>query len=65
MDSPEQIVAVGLLTRRELDMLGSSFTRAYALEETPCMGRLLHAIDEADREMWRERDRREGASGGK
>ena len=53
MNSPDQIVALGLLTRRDLDVLGTDFTRVYAIEETPCVGQLLRAIDEADREIWR------------
>ena len=51
-------MAVGLLTQRDLDVLGSSFKRMLPVNETPCFGELLMAIDEADREFWRERDRR-------
>lgn len=61
MDSQDQIVAVGLLTRRDLKALGSSFERVYAIEEAPCLAGLLQAIDDADREIWRERDRRNTA----
>ena len=53
----ERIVAVGLLTQRDLDVLGSSFKRMFPVDETPCFGELLVAIDDADREFWRERDR--------
>jgi hypothetical protein len=52
----ERIVAVGLLTRPDLDRLGPLFTRAWPVDETPCFSQLLQAIDEADRETWRERD---------
>jgi hypothetical protein len=52
----ERIVAVGLLTQRELDALGPSFKRAWPVDEAPCFTGLLRAIDEADREMWRARD---------
>ncbi|MEO6248913.1 MAG: hypothetical protein ABIO85_10100 [Sphingomicrobium sp.] len=52
----KQIVAVALLTSEELALLGSSFTRAYPVNDTPCYGALLAAIDEADRELWRRRD---------
>jgi hypothetical protein len=55
MEKP-RIVALALLTRPELELLGPSFTRAYPIDETPCFGELLEAIDSADREMWRERD---------
>jgi hypothetical protein len=51
-----QIVAVGLLTRREVDLLGPGFTRLWPVEETPCFSGLLRAIDEADREIRRARD---------
>ena len=51
-----RIVAVGLLTEDNLSCLGESLKRAWKVEETPCFGSLLSAIDEADRELWRERD---------
>ena len=54
----ERIVAIGLLTQRDLDRLGGSLEMVWKVDETPCFGALLHAIDEADREVWRERDRR-------
>jgi hypothetical protein len=53
----ERIVAVGLLTLPDLDRLGPTFTRAWLVDETPCFSQLLQAIDEADRETWRERDK--------
>ena len=43
----EHIVAVGLLTPRDLETLGPSFTRAWPVDETPCFSRLLREIDEA------------------
>lgn len=52
----DRIVAVGLLTQRDLDLLGSAFTRTWPLDEAPCFRGLLQAIDEADREIWRSRD---------
>lgn len=52
-----QIVAVGLLTSRDLDVLGPTFTRVWPVEEAPCFSGLLRAIDEADRELWRADDR--------
>ena len=52
----ERIIAVGLLTQRDLEVLGQSFKRAYPVDEAPCFSGLLLAIDEADRELWRERD---------
>ena len=53
-----RIVAVALLTSGELETLGPGFDRAYPITETPCTGRLLSAIDEADRAFWREQDER-------
>ena len=59
MPSEEPIVAVGLLTRSDIAQLGNSFNRLWPVEEMPCFGALLTAIDEADREYWRKRDRAE------
>lgn len=53
-----RIVAVGLLTQGDLDLLGAGFTRAYPVDETPCFSELLRAIDVADRELWSDRESR-------
>ena len=53
---PNRIVAVGLLSQANLDLLGPTFTRVWPVDETPCFAQLLQAIDEADRDIWRERD---------
>jgi hypothetical protein len=47
----DRIVAVGLLTRRDLDLLGPTFDRLWPVEETPEFSELLKAIDEADRTL--------------
>lgn len=47
----ERIVAVGLLTQRDLSNLGPTFDRVWPVEETPNFAELLRAIDEADREL--------------
>ena len=52
----DRIVALGLLSQRDLDTLGPSFYRVYPVDEAPCFGELLAAIDEADRGVWRRRD---------
>ena len=52
-----RIVAVGLLTEQDLSLLGPGFSRAWPVDETPCFAGLIVAIDEADRVLWRERDR--------
>ena len=44
----DRYVAVGLLTQRDLDVLGSGFRRAFPLEETTDFTFLLAQIDEAD-----------------
>jgi hypothetical protein len=44
----ERIVAVGLLTRQDLSVLGPAFDRAWPVEEAPSFNELLRAIDEAD-----------------
>lgn len=47
----EPIVAVGLLTQNDARLLGPSFGRLWPVEEAPCFGGLLRAIDEADRQL--------------
>lgn len=53
----EQIVAVGLLTQNDASLLGPSFERLWPVDETPCFGGLLQAIDEADRQLRCARER--------
>ena len=47
----ERIVAVGLLTQRELTVLGPTFDRAWPVEQAPRFTELLRAIDEAERRL--------------
>jgi hypothetical protein len=51
----DRIVAVGLLTQRDLEILGPTFTRVWPVEEAPAFSELLRAIDEADRNLDRTR----------
>ena len=44
----KRIVAVGLLTQRDVDLLGPSFERLWPIDDAPCFADLLRAIDEAD-----------------
>jgi hypothetical protein len=62
---PERIVAVGLLTRSDLELLGPAFDRIWSVEEAPHFTELLRAIDEADRKLHDEDEGRyrPGASG--
>jgi hypothetical protein len=55
-----RIVAVALLTKPELDGLGAAFERSWPIEDAPCFTGLLEAIDDADRSLWRSRDRSSG-----
>jgi hypothetical protein len=48
---PERIVAIGLLTRSDLTLLGNSIARLWPVDETPCFTGLLKAIDQADRQL--------------
>lgn len=48
MDEAEPIVAVGLLTQRDLDLLGNGFRRVFRLDETPDFDELLKSIDAAE-----------------
>ena len=47
----ERIVAVGLLTRHDISLLGPTFDRAWPVEEAPSFNELLRAIDDADRRL--------------
>ena len=47
----ERIVAVGLLTQRELSALGPAFDRVWPIDQAPGFSDLLRAIDEADRKL--------------
>ncbi len=50
----DRIIAVGLLTRRELSLLGPTFSRLWPVEEAPDFHELLCAIDDADAELRRK-----------
>lgn len=50
----ERIVAVALLTRRDLGLLGPTFSRAWPVEDAPDFHELLTAIDKADAEIRRQ-----------
>ena len=47
---PDHIVAVGLLTQRDVNLLGPTFERLWPVEEAPDFEELLQAIDEAERD---------------
>ena len=47
----ERIVAVGLLTERDVGLLGPTFERLWPVEEAPSFSCLLRAIDAADRQL--------------
>lgn len=46
-----RIVAVGLLTQREVELLGHGFSRLWPVDKTPCFTELIKAIDDADEEL--------------
>ena len=54
----ERIVAVGLLTQRDLTLLGPTFDRAWPVEEAPAFDELLRAIDHADGQYQKTGERR-------
>jgi hypothetical protein len=55
----DRIVAVALLTKRDVALLGPTFDRLWPVEEAPGFSSLLRAIDEADAELAkRSRERR-------
>jgi hypothetical protein len=45
---PRHIVAIGLLTEEDIDLLGRTFTRLWPVDNMPAFDELLAAIDEAD-----------------
>ena len=47
----ERIVAVGLLTNQDLELLGNTFKRLWPIENAPAFTELLEAIDQADAEL--------------
>ncbi|NNM77531.1 hypothetical protein HJG53_11490 [Sphingomonas sp. ID1715] len=50
-ENQEPIIAIGLLTQQDLDLLGSGFRRAFRVDETPCFEELLLAIDAAEQKL--------------
>jgi hypothetical protein len=50
----QRIVAVGLLTQREVELLGHGFSRLWPVDQTPCFEDLIQAIDDADRQFGEE-----------
>ena len=54
-----RIVALGMLTQSNLESFGKDLKKVYPIDETPCFAEILRVIDEADREHWREDDRKE------
>ncbi len=52
----DRIVAVRLLTSRDVQLLGPTFERLWPVDETPCFSGLLERIDEADRQLRRRRE---------
>jgi hypothetical protein len=48
MEPSNRIVAVGLLSQRDLEVLGAGFKRVYAVEDVSCFDDLLKAIDAAE-----------------
>ncbi|KQN15919.1 conserved hypothetical protein [Sphingomonas aurantiaca] len=62
MPDQDRIVAIGLLTQRDVFALGHDLSRVYPIDEAPCFGALLGAIDDADRAFHRAHDARQLAS---
>lgn len=51
MPESRQIVAIGLLTQQDLEMLGQGFDRALPINHELVFEELLRAIDQADRDL--------------
>ena len=46
--SPERIVAVGLLTQRDVEVLGVGFRRLFPVNDAPAFDDLLKRLDAID-----------------
>ena len=42
----DEIVAIALLSQRDVDRLGPALRRVFPVDDTPCFEELLRAIDE-------------------
>lgn len=47
--SGDKIVAVGLLTQNDLNLLAGTMARVWPVQDAPCFEELLQAIDEAEK----------------
>ena len=47
----DDIVAIALLTRDDVALLGPAFTRLWTVDDTPEFAELLRAIDRADEQQ--------------
>ena len=55
----DRIIAVGLLTERDVTLLGPTFDRLWPVEDAPGFDDLLEAIDDADRALFKEKGRKQ------
>lgn len=51
MPDSARIVAIGLLTQHEIELLGQGFDRVFPIDEELVFEDLLRAIDEAERAL--------------
>ena len=51
MPHSSHIVAIGLLTQADLNLLGKGFDRAFPIDSAPCFEDLIRAIDEVDHKL--------------
>ena len=54
LQQQDRIVAVGLLTERDVKILGPAFDRIWPVEDAPSFTELLRAIDDADRDLGKD-----------
>ena len=52
----QRVVAVGLLTKNDVALLGPTFDRLWPVEPAPCFSELLQAIDAADDKLRETRE---------
>lgn len=58
MTGVDKVVAIGLLTQRDLDVLGVGFRRAFPLNHNTDFETLLGAIDAADHHARHQKTKR-------
>ena len=52
----ERMIIIRWRTRGQAEALGHALDRANPIDETPCFDEVLKAIDDAENQVWGDRD---------